>query len=148
MSTPPQDNPPSPGAWNTSVDGGRRFWLIPVATFVVGLLLGGAVIALINIASDDDSAGARNGAETSTASPTPTSTGPDSVTIPGDCIQIATDAQSLLDLVDQAVQAARDLDADALSDVVAELQTQQEALRSQASICQDAAAAENSSSTP
>jgi hypothetical protein len=153
MSTPSSDQPPSPeesgAGWSSSADSGRRFWLIPMATFVVGLLLGGVVIALVNIASDDDSAGAGSGDGTASApATTPTSTGPESVTIPGDCIQIATDAQGLLDLADQAVQAARDLDADALSDVVAELKTQQEALSNQASICQDAAAAENSTSTP
>lgn len=161
MSTPPeeppadQSPPDEPAAqspvtkWTTSADGGQRFWVIPLATFVVGLVLGGGIIALSGLGSDDDStADADQPDSTPSASPSPTSTGPDSVTIPGDCIQIATDAQELLDLADQAVTAAGDLDADALSDIVAELRTSQETLSNQASICQEAAAQENPTTTP
>jgi len=124
--------------------------VIPLVTFLVGLVLGGGVIALAGVGSDDDEepAGADQSATTPSASPTSTTTGPTSVTIPGDCIQIAADAQALLDLADQAVTAARDLDADALSDIVAELRTQQETLSTQANICQQAAAQENPTATP
>ena len=58
---------------------------------------------------------------------------------------MATDSQQLLTLVDQAVQAMRNLDAKTLSTIVSELQTQQDTLRSHASACQSAAASANPS---
>ncbi len=125
----------------TSTEKKSNSWWIPAAAFVVGLALGGGVIAATMSGGDTGSAGsspsasASSGAPTATASP---STPADAtLTLPGECLQVAEDSQKALDLVNDAVAAARDLDASALSDVVRELQSSQDTISKQAAECRD-----------
>jgi hypothetical protein len=119
----------------------RAPWLIPALTFLVGLLLGGVVIGLLR--SGTATTASPEPAATSTpsgpAAPTSSPAGP--ITIPAECVQIATDSQQLLTLLDEAVGAARDLDAGKLSGIVAQLQDQQERVSTQAAACRAAAGA-------
>jgi hypothetical protein len=127
-----------PEAW-VRHESARRFWILPAATFLVGLVLGGALIALTGFGSDDDP----TATPAVTASPNPSASGSPSASalvVPGECVQIAEDSQALLALVNDAAQAALELDADQLSDLVAQMKTQQELVRSQAAACQSAVA--------
>lgn len=131
-----QQEPSTPEESWTTRTSGSRWWLIPVATFLIGLVLGGGVIALAGIGNDDAASAAPGSSPVSSPS---SSTAPDLV-VPGDCVQVATDSQALLSLVDEAAQAAKDLDAAKLSDLVAELRAQQQVVRAQAAACQAAVA--------
>lgn len=123
---------------------GRQAWWIPAATFVVGLVLGGGVIAATQSGGDAQAGGDTSSSPSASDSPSsptdsPSPSGPaDAVlTVPGECLQIAEDSQEVLDLVNDAVAAARDLDASALSDVVREIQAGQESLNEQTTLCRD-----------
>ncbi len=133
-------DPPGPGAGRRVVAmGGRWFWLVPAATFLAGVLLTWLVLG----AGDADSANNAAG-----PSPTSTSAGPATstpgaggvtVTVPGSCLDVADSSQKVLALVRQAVQAARDLDASALSGIVRDLQAAQSDLQQQSTACQSSA---------
>lgn len=141
---PEKADDPSASAESWTTDkSGTRWWLIPAVTFLVGLVLGGGVIALAGLGSD----GTPSAGSTTTPVPSPTRTTAPDLVVPGDCVQVATDSQALLSLVDEAAQAARDLDAAKLSDLVAELRAQQQIVRDQAAACQSAAAATPSPTT-
>lgn len=123
--------------------------LVPAIALVVGLALGGAFVALTGFGVTQDSAsGAQAGGQatlsssptdaTTTLGPTPTDL---LVTVPSECLLLTEDSQKLLDLVDQAVTAARDLDATALSGIVSQLQQAEVQLRAQTDACRSAAAA-------
>jgi hypothetical protein len=120
-----------------TVDGGRRWWVIPVATFLVGLVAGGLFVGLTGMGSDGTPDAVGQSAEPSSS---PTESGPEPLVVPGACVQVATDSQQLLELVGQAADAARDLDAARLSGIVADLQAQQQVVSDQAAACQSAAA--------
>lgn len=117
-------------------------WWIPAATFVVGLVLGGGVIAAT---TSGDDGGTANAASTSpsasagapVASDSPSTPADATLTVPGECLKVAEDSQKVLDQVNDAVAAVRDLDASALSDVVREIQTSQETLTKQTAACRD-----------
>jgi hypothetical protein len=137
---PPADSAPTGG------NGGPVGWLIPAVTFLVGLVLGGLVIGLLRSDfGDGDGSAAGTTPSTASATPAPSTSLAEPITIPGECVQIASDSQQLLDLVDQAVTAARDLDAEQLSSIVSQLQDQQQRVRDQAAACQQAA---TTSATP
>ncbi len=123
-------------------------WWIPAATFVVGLLLGGSVIAATMSGDGTDTAASAASPSPSTSlspssvgpgSPSPTGAGDVTVTVPDQCLQLAQDSQQVLDLVNQAAAAARDLDAAKLADLVRQMQSRQDELSSQTSACRDAA---------
>ncbi len=120
-------------------ESGRRFWILPTATFLVGLVLGAGLIALTGFGSDDDP----TATPAVSASPNPSASGSPSASplvVPAECVQIAQETQALLSLVDDAAQAALQLDADQLSDLVAQMKAQQELVRTQAAACQSAVA--------
>ena len=113
-------------------------WLIPAATFVVGLLLGGGVIlATTSGGGDETAAGTTSPSASSSPSPTVSSSVPPdrTITVPGECLALADDSQKVLDLVDQAVTSARDLDASGLSDVVRQLQQSRDSLDRNTQAC-------------
>lgn len=143
MSEPTADDPTSPQSSADRAARPRRnaFWLVPAATFLVGLLLGGVLVAVTG-SGDDASAGpeASSGPTASPttsgdASPRPAAT----VTVPGACLEVADSTQQLLALVRDAVTAARDLDASRLSSIVRQLQEEQSGLQQQANACRSAA---------
>lgn len=143
--------PADPGATGPPASQGQQsslasqFWAIPLAAFVVGLVLGGVIVALTGIGpgSSDDSASPST--STTPVEPTPTSSTAADVVIPGDCVQVAQESQALLELAQQAAAAARDLDADRLSTLVGEIKDQQDLIQAQAAAC---AAATTESPSP
>ncbi|WP_404390805.1 hypothetical protein [Humibacillus xanthopallidus] len=130
---------------------GARWWLIPAVTFVIGLLLGGVVVGVLRSGSVDVS-GAASPSATATG-PQPTSTGTGlpataTVVVPAECVDVARDSQTLVELTEQAASAARDLDAGRLSDVVRQIDEAQATLRTHAEACRAVDASLTSGSTP
>lgn len=125
----------------TSTEQPRNAWWIPAATFAVGLLLGGGVIAATMSGGDGDTSAGPPTASVSApaASASPSSSSEVTLTIPSECLQVAEDSQKVLDLVNDAATAVRDLDAARLSDIVRDLQVGQKTLSDQAAACRDSA---------
>lgn len=131
----------SPSAEGPRSSGRGLSWIIPAATFLVGLLLGGLVVAASTAGEDDDVAGPVPSATEPTGEPT-TSPGsrPDAtVTVPGSCLDVAEGTEDLLGLVQEAATAAQELDASELSSIVRQLQDSQASLEEQSSACQSSA---------
>ena len=119
----------------------NRAWLIPAVTFLVGLALGAVVVAVTSSGGDDSPrAGDQPSGTPTTSVPAPTLTAsPDvSVTVPGECIEVADDAEALLALVDDAAGAVRDLNASELGSILDEIQAAQTTLQEQVDLCQSA----------
>jgi hypothetical protein len=118
--------------------------LVPALALLVGLVLGGTLVAVTR-GDSDGTGGAGGGASaapgagstSATASPTSTATSL-VVNVPAACVQLADDAQVVRDLIDKAVAAARDLNATDLSALVPQMQQAQEKLSAQADACRAA----------
>ena len=121
--------------------------LLPAIALVVGLVAGGLFVGLTDFGGSGGttSQGTTSPSSTSPAGSASSSSTPADVviTVPGACLALTDDSQELLDLVDQAAQAARDLDAAALSAVVSKLQDAQSRLRTQTDACRTAATTSN-----
>ena len=131
-----------PHSQSTPHRAGSRFWLLPALTFLVGLLLGGAVVGLSTSGDADDGAAASRPTQTVTVTPGAASDRPAAtVTVPGPCLDVADSTDEVLRLVNRAATAARDLDASRLSAVVRELQERQADLTRKTSACRAAASA-------
>ena len=135
---------PEPGEPRTSAPLVRdrptrgRGWtlLLPAIAFLLGLLLGGVLIG----ASRDDGTSAAGGSPTPLPSATTSPAAADvTVTVPGPCVQAANRANDAYALVDRGVRAARDLDARALADLVAEVQRERPQVQQLIAQCQAAA---------
>ena len=147
--TPARSAPATTGQPPRAV--GARWWLIPAVTFVIGLVLGGALVGALRPESAEVAGDAL---------PSPTSTGPQptttvtgapatgTVVVPAECLDVARDSQALLDLTEQAVAAARDLDAGRLSDIVRQIDEAQTTLRTHTQACRAVDASLTSGSTP
>jgi hypothetical protein len=130
---------------------GPRWWLIPAITFLVGLLLGGVVIGALRPGTPDAAAGPTPSASATPTASNPTATGSPAtatVVVPAECLELAKDSQSLVDLTQQAAAAARDLDAGRLSDVVRQIDTAQSTLRLHADACRAVSASLDTGATP
>lgn len=118
--------------------GGSRFWLIPAATFLAGLLLGAVVVGVTHIG---DPAGTDRAA---LGAPSPSATGTGradlTVVVPASCLEALDRAERAVDSVRAATQAIRNLDAAALRTVVDQLQQLQSRVTEQADLCRAAAA--------
>lgn len=127
----------------------RFAMIVPAVALLVGLALGGAFVAVTGLGVSDKgtstSTAVGDEAATPTGAPTESSTVPTSsptdlvATVPAACVQLTEDSQAILDLLDQAVTAARDLDATKLSAVVSEMQKAETKLRDQTAACRQAA---------
>ena len=123
--------------------------LLPAIALVVGLLVGGLFVGLTGWGSSEDQTSQGTASTSSTSSTSSAGSSSSSapsdvvVTVPGACLTLTNDSQDLLDLVDQAVQAARDLNASELSSVVSKLQDAQSRLRAQTEACRTAATTSN-----
>ena len=142
------ENEPTPQT-SPEDDTGRRargalYWLVPALTFLIGLGLGAAVIA---VTGDD---GAREGASPPAVSPSPTPTpgspqpttptGDATIVIPAACIRTAEGAEQAAGLMRRAVEAARDLNAARLQEIVDQFESLQPEIQESAEACRVAAA--------
>lgn len=114
-------------------------WLLPAATFLVGLVIGFAVWG----AADDDGDGGSQAQGTPSVTDSPV-TGDDNgqtatVTVPQSCLDAIEESEQSLDLLEEAVQAIGDLDAGRLQEIVDELQGASERIRDLGDECQELA---------
>lgn len=131
----------TPASGSTGRDTGRQWgWLIPGVTFLVGIVLGGAVVFAQQ--SGPDTASPSTGTGTPSSSATATSSDAASspvavVRVPQACLSVADDSQALVDVAGRAVTAARDLDAAALATAVRQLDAAQKVVSASASACRE-----------
>jgi hypothetical protein len=116
---------------------GRAFVLLPVLTFVAGMLLGGA---LVGVATDRGDPGGNGGATSPsrTASPQPSVTAsadPDAIVVPGACAEAARNASQAVSLLRDAVAAIGELDAARLADILDDLEQLDRRIREDAAAC-------------
>lgn len=141
---PPSAAPPGASVVTPDEEAGSswRRWtvLLPAGTFLVGVLLGGAVVGAAG--QDDDGSGTVAQGSPS-ASPTPTASGDGDlvVTVPGPCVQVADRAEAAYALLDRGIAAARDLDAGALAELVDEVQRDRPEVQALVQRCREAGAA-------
>jgi len=112
-------------------------WLLPAATFLVGLVIGFAVWG----AADDDGDGGSQAQGTPSVTDSPV-TGDDNgqtatVTVPQSCLDAIEESEQSLDLLEEAVQAIGDLDAGRLQEIVDDLQGVSERIRDLGDECQE-----------
>lgn len=127
----PDASSPTPGHGSDEPDRRRRPWVLPLAALILGLVLGGGGVGLLM-------QGRQAPPATSAPSPTATSTPSADVTpvnVPRACLRIADEAKVLQAQLDEAVKAARDLNASQLSDLVRQIDEQQNALQTHAQVC-------------
>lgn len=113
---------------------GTLAWLLPAATFLVGLVIGFAVWGASD--GDDDRADQAEG------TPAVTTPGPDgdngttiTVAVPQVCLDAIDESERSLDLLEEAAQAISDLDAARLQEIVDELQGAQDRIRTLGEEC-------------
>lgn len=122
--------------------GGRSFLLLPAATFVVGLVLGGLVMWLGSSGRDGAGEGEPGPAATTAAvgEPSPAASPADrTVTVPGACVAAAERAQEVLDLAREAASAIAELDARRMQVLVNEMEDLEPVLRQSSQECQERA---------
>ena len=112
-------------------------WLLPAATFLVGLVIGFAVWG----AADDDGDGGSQAQGTPPVTDSP-ATGDGNgqtatVTVPQSCLDAIEESEQSLDLLEEAVQAIGDLDAGRLQEIVNDLQGASERIRDLGDECQE-----------
>ncbi|MEU8230455.1 hypothetical protein AB0C12_12750 [Actinoplanes sp. NPDC048967] len=102
-------------------------------TFVVGLLLGGTVMATAGN-TNDDIAAAPGPVATATASPA-ASSGDRTITVPASCEQGLERARTALSTVGEAVEAARNFNSGRLQELLDRLQKAQQEVERLARQC-------------
>jgi hypothetical protein len=120
---------------------------VPAATFVLGVLLGGATVGLVTGRGDDVPASARTSAPADTDMATDTDTDaatatppPDAaVTVPRSCLELADTGDELAQLVTDAARAAAELDAAELSGIVRRMEQAQAGVEQLSSDCRSGA---------
>ncbi len=146
---PPPTTPSTPTATGPS---GGVMWMIPALTFLAGVILGGVIIWVSTSSSRSNSGtGAAIPTVTKTLTPTDGTSVPGTaatLSVPAQCLKVADDSKAVMDLVNQSVAAARDLDASKLSDLVRQIQAAQKTLQTDAASCQHATASLPSAPTP
>lgn len=150
MTTPPTTPPREPGKSGQPGQAGRSArstsrWLIPAVTFLVGLGIGMWILGAVR--SSSGSISSETPTVTTTVTSTPTGfagtagTGGTAVAtarVPAECLQVDDDARRLANLSNQALAAARDLDASRLSDIVRQIGEAQSTLSAHADTCRAA----------
>jgi hypothetical protein len=114
---------------------GRAFVILPAATFIVGVLLGGGLVwlALDGGSADGDGSTAPEPAP-STSTPAP-SVPSDAIVVPGACTRAARGAGTTVSLLRDALTAITDLDAARLEDVLDELEVVDQQIREDLAEC-------------
>lgn len=117
---------------------GNWFWLVPAVAFLLGLVLGGVLVAVGGWGDGDGSAA---DGETKVSTPTPTTSTPRddlTVTVAGACLDAVDATEQVVTLGRQAVSALTELDARELQRVVNEMQQLEMEVRDLAEQCRDA----------
>lgn len=139
-------------------DDRRHRWislLLPTATFVIGLALGG-ILVYANSGDTDNSGNAGSGgdatnAPASTASASgssPSPTGDTVVTVPAACEQAAEKVSEAYTLLRQAVDQVRNFDADELVSTLNELEDVDAATRPLVDACTQVSVSSSPTSEP
>ena len=136
---------PAPGA---AAGPWWRRWsvLLPALTFLVGLLLGAAVIAALSSDGDDERAAPRAPAPAPTAQPSPSAAL--TVRVPEPCVRAADKAEQAYALLEQGVAAARDLDARGLQELVDTVQRERPQVEALVRQCREQSATALAQPTP
>ncbi len=137
------DQPTTQGSSDGRHGMGGRWWALPAATFLVGVVLGAGVLWASSGTDSGLRAGGPSSSTSKSSSPsvvTLTATVAPSATlsVPRTCLKVADDSKAVTDIVTQMVSAARDLDASKLSDLLRQLQTAQTTLGEDAATCKEA----------
>lgn len=114
-------------------------WLLPAATFLVGLVIGFAVWGASGNDGDDESQAQGRPSATDSTSPENGNGQTATLTVPQSCLDAVEESELTLDLVDEAVQAIGDLDAARLQEIVDELQGASERIRDLGDECRESA---------
>lgn len=120
--------------------GGGSLWsvLAPAGALLVGLVLGGVLVGVMND-SDEPAADASPG-----ASPTPGGTdvsptpGATTIVVPDECLEAAESVEQALALVERGAAAIRDFEPDQLRTLLRDLEELDGEARAQADACQQA----------
>ena len=103
----------------------RRRWfslLLPTATFVIGLALGGILVYANSGGDNGDDAGNGSASTAGASSSPPSASGDTVVTVPAACDEAAAKVSEAYSLLRQAVDQVRNLDADKLVSTLNELE--------------------------
>lgn len=136
---PPDDGTrrPTPDARTGSAH--RSWWLAAIATFVVGLFVGGVVVALAGLgqgSSDQTSAPPSSAPDARLPSPTPSPTGAGaSVQVNASCLRAVNDAQAVAQALAGLGTAVRNLDAGTLDRIVQQENVLQLRLQAEIKAC-------------
>lgn len=118
----------------SSSDGGTLRWLLPALTFVAGVALGAAVIAVGN--SGDGPGTVAEPEESAVPQPQPSASQSDLVVrVPGICLDAIDNAEAATREVDDLVSAVRDFDAARLQQLVDRFQDLETRIRQSAEGC-------------
>lgn len=149
-SSDPAGRPSGPAGSGST--GGRssraNAWVWPLVALVVGVGIGALVMGLARSGGGSGAtasviptpATTVTSSPTSAATVTGTATAIATGTVPAECLEVADDSEKLVDLANQAVLAARDLNASRLSDLVRQIGESQQTLTSHADTCRAARA--------
>jgi len=105
--------------------------LLPAATFVVGLILGGL---LIGLSSTGDSADDPADPEPSQTSATPTDEAT-AVVVPASCAEASREAETAVELMRDGAAAVRDVETERLAQVLNDLEDTQARLEKLSAEC-------------
>lgn len=147
---------PRPTQQSRGPRGASVFWLLPALTFVIGLLIGGIVVGLTGFGVDSavgeqepgDAAAGEPEEPEAPATPEPGSSPDRTITVPGECLQVAERSQEALTLTQEAAQALGELDARRLQGIVDRLQDLEPQVRELAAACQEAGGNVDGGATP
>jgi hypothetical protein len=126
----------APTRWR---DTRRWFWIIPAATFVVGLMLGTVLVAPAGTGTHGGAGPGGAGGVTG-RQPTPAPVASGQVVIPASCEEGLARARAALNTAQQAGDALRDLDTPRLQRLLEQLRGAQHDVDQLAKQCHDAAA--------
>ncbi len=144
---PKDEDTPAVGTADSIARGRGRsalYWLVPALTFLVGLALG-AVVTAATTGDDGPAETLPPVAATPSPARTPSSPAPATPTddativVPAACIRTAQNAQEAVALMRRSVEAARDLDAARLQQIVDQMEALQPRIQESATTCQTAA---------
>lgn len=117
---PPRDDSDPPTRDSATAPGHRSWWLLAVATFVVGLFAGGIVVAVAGFGQQSGQTAAAPTLSVSgqpSPTPSPTDLGA-SVHVNAACLRAVNDAQAVAKALGGLGTAVRNLDAGTLDQIV------------------------------